>query len=72
MTTDTWDRERVAALKSGRYFVLKPKGNDAYARASRLAMLEYAEAIREENPDLAGELEEWASREVPATKVHEP
>jgi len=41
-------------------FVLKPKGSNAYARASRAAMLTYAKEIRRENPELAEELLAWS------------
>ena len=46
-----------------KYFVLKPRGTDAYAQASQTAMYAYARAIKEENPVLAYELESWAARE---------
>jgi hypothetical protein len=46
-----------------RYFVLKPKGTDRYAKASRAAMRRYAKLIQEENPELAQDLREWAERE---------
>ena len=46
-----------------KYFVLKPRGNDPYAAASRAAMHQYADCIEDENPDLATELKEWADRE---------
>lgn len=45
-----------------KYFVLKPKGDDVYARASRNAMGVYAATIREANFDLAEELEAWVCR----------
>lgn len=48
-----------------KYFVLKPHGDDAYAKASRAAMRAYANHIAEENPDLRDELREWADRETP-------
>ena len=50
-----------------KYFVLKPKGADAHAHASRAAMYSYADALNEEDDDqaqLAQELRAWASREV--------
>lgn len=47
-----------------KYFVLKPKGNDAYARASRAAMRTYAKAIRPDNAELADALVKWARREI--------
>ena len=46
-----------------KYFVLKPKGNDKYAFASRQAMLIYSELIKEVNPVLAKNLKEWSTRE---------
>lgn len=46
-----------------KYFVLKPKGGDAYAAASRKAMRTYATMIKQENPELAKELREWADSE---------
>lgn len=52
----------MAGLYS-KYFVLKPRGNDLYAAASRRAMLEYADVIWQENPELAEGLREWVSRE---------
>ncbi len=45
-----------------KYFVLKPGGVSPYAKASRMAMREYAKAIAEENPDLARELKEWTDQ----------
>ena len=46
-----------------KYFVLKPRGNDDYATASREAMRAYAEVIEECNPSLAVDLRQWAHRE---------
>lgn len=46
-----------------KYFVLKPAGDDVYARASRAAMMAYAQAIREENADLGKKLMDWVSTE---------
>ena len=46
-----------------KYFVLKPSGDNAYARASREAMIAYAIAIKLENKKLADELREWSRRE---------
>lgn len=46
-----------------KYFVLKPHGTDAYAKASRSAMHRYARMIQAENPQLAEEVSEWAERE---------
>ena len=49
-----------------KYFVLKPKGDDEYARASRLAMSAYADAIEQENAELAAELNAWTEKEAAA------
>ncbi len=46
-----------------KYFVLKPKGTDPYAKASRTAMHAYAKAIADENPEFAKELISWAAKE---------
>ncbi|MDE2442009.1 MAG: hypothetical protein KGP14_13380 [Betaproteobacteria bacterium] len=46
-----------------KYFVLKPAGDDAYAKASRAAMRQYARLIREENQGLHDDLVAWADRE---------
>ena len=45
------------------YFVLKPGSKDpAHARASRTAMLEYADTIEVTHPSLAGSLRVWVQR----------
>lgn len=49
-----------------KYFVLKPKGSDAYAKASRKAMGTYAASIVDENPELADQIIEWIVRETKA------
>jgi len=46
-----------------KYFVLKPKGTDAYAKASRAAMNQFSKMIREENPELANDLLDWQMNE---------
>jgi hypothetical protein len=46
-----------------KYFVLKPKGDDPYAAASRKAMEAYADAIKRENPRLARALISWVECE---------
>lgn len=48
-----------------KYFVLKPNGDDAYAKSSRAAMRAYADHIAEENPELCEELRAWADKETP-------
>ena len=46
-----------------KYFVLKPKGVDIYARSSRRAMRAYAQLVRQENPQFAEEVRAWADKE---------
>jgi len=46
-----------------KYFVLKPRGTDVYAKASRAAMRSYANIIRRDNVALSDALREWADRE---------
>lgn len=46
-----------------KYFILKPKGTNEYAKASRAAMRRYARVISSTNEELAKELLEWAERE---------
>jgi hypothetical protein len=46
-----------------KYFVLKPKGSDEYALASRGAMRKYASLIHRTNPELASGLTAWAEQE---------
>jgi hypothetical protein len=57
-----WRSEMSAGLEL-RYFVLKPKGRDEYARASRTAMRAYADSIESVNEQLAQDLREWARLE---------
>tara|TARA_R100001086_G_C11665014_1_gene211318 strand:- start:124 stop:315 length:192 start_codon:yes stop_codon:yes gene_type:complete len=47
-----------------KYFVLKPEGKTPYHVASRRAMRSYAAAIKDENPELAFKLREWADSEA--------
>lgn len=47
-----------------KYFVLKPKGTNIYAKASRIAMHTYARVIAMENPELAEGLISWAFTET--------
>jgi len=47
-----------------KYFVLKPKGTDIYAVASRKAMITYAQIISKENPQLSDDLILWAGEEA--------
>lgn len=46
-----------------KYFVLKPKGHNPYAKASRAAMEAYAFQITEENPILASNIRAWIKKE---------
>lgn len=47
-----------------KYFVLKPEGNNPYAKASRGAMHRYATLIETENPALADDLRDWITDET--------
>jgi len=47
-----------------KYFVLKPRGNDIYALASRKAMMVYSQAILKENHQLAIDLAGWVEKEA--------
>jgi len=42
-----------------KYFVLNPFKNNAYGRASRIALIVYAKSIRQENKELAKDLTKW-------------
>lgn len=53
-----------------KYFVLKPHGTDAYARASRAAMVRYATFITDTNPELADALYKWANEEGEAAEAN--
>lgn len=46
-----------------KYFVLKPRGMDWHAHASRMALVAYAEAIKGHEPELAKELMAWVDKE---------
>lgn len=50
-----------------KYFVLNPTKRDRYGKASRQAMMAYAEAIKNYNPTLAKDLVEWVHREIERT-----
>ena len=52
-----------------KYFVLKPKGNSNFAAASRVAMIAYADSIRNTDSDLARQLTDWANNETEATNA---
>ena len=53
---------RTAGLEM-KYFVVKPRGNNEFAKASRNAMRAYAASIRHHDPVFAGDLSEWVERE---------
>ena len=57
-----------------KYFVLKPRSKeigDIHAKASRLALEEYARIIRDEDPSLADSIREWVLDEtVRAMRMH--
>lgn len=53
-----------------KYFVLKPKGDDIYARASRKAMRVYASTIQQEDSQFAHELRAWADEEWQNTEEY--
>lgn len=52
-----------------KYFVLKPKGKDQYAVASRKALIAYADIISSENSLLAKELRDWVNKEIDNSKI---
>jgi hypothetical protein len=45
-----------------KYFVLNPYKDDAYGRASRAAIREYAAYIEHENKVLSDELDHWVNQ----------
>ena len=47
-----------------KYFVLKPRGDDVYAAASRVAIRAYAGRIYNDNPELSEQLNAWAAKEA--------
>ncbi len=53
-----------------KYFVLKPRGGDPHARASREAMKAYAHSIREHDPDLYRDLIDWVWVETQEANEH--
>jgi len=46
-----------------KYFVVKPKGDNPYAKASRVAIKAYAKSIEDENPQLCHDLCMWEIEE---------
>ena len=46
-----------------KYFVVKPRGEDIHAAASRRAIHAYAKVIKPTNPGFAQALTDWASQE---------
>jgi len=51
-----------------KYFVLKPRGNDPHAIASRAAMLVYADTVSWTHPQLAKDLRSWVRGEEQLVK----
>lgn len=51
-----------------KYFILKPKGTDVYAKASRAAMLAYAGEIEKENHPFAVDIVHWVAEEEDKAK----
>jgi hypothetical protein len=47
-----------------KYFVLKPRGTDLFARASRAAMFRYAKEIMEQEPIFSKQVWDWAAKEM--------
>ena len=45
-----------------KYFVLNPTKRGPYGRASRAALLRYAQVIGRQNPQLEKELKDWHQR----------
>lgn len=43
-----------------KYFVLKPRGSDAYAKASRTALRVFSTEMEQDDPALAAQLKRWA------------
>ena len=50
-----------------KYFVLKPKGTNPFAKASRVALLAYADTIRPHNKGLAEDILRWVRKERSAS-----
>lgn len=55
-----------------KYFVLKPTGRSAWAKASRTAMRVFAVEIEATEPELAGSLKQWAYAEERKINTEEP
>ncbi len=56
---------------SMKYFVVKPRGEDIYAKSSRTAIHAYAKVIKPTNPGFAQALIDWASQEGALAYVKE-
>lgn len=52
-----------------KYFVLKPSGDSAWARASRAAMRVFAAEIEQDNFQLAAEIKQWTYEEERKLKM---
>ena len=49
---------------NSKYFVLKPSGDDIYARASRMAMYRYAYEIKDVDHKLSDDIRKWCDSEI--------
>ena len=47
-----------------KYYVLKPKGNDQFAVASRAAMRTFAQSMHGHNNELSADVKAWAEKEA--------
>jgi len=52
-----------------KYFVLKPKGNNMYAEASRRALEAYARHILDDDPEFAKHLIKWIKEEEKSSEI---
>ena len=48
-----------------KYFVLKPKGTDQFAKASRAAMRTFAQSMHGHDNELSDYVKAWAESETP-------
>jgi hypothetical protein len=52
-----------------KYFVLEPKGNSQYAKASREALISYANSIEEFDSSLSDSLKSWVDNEEHQSQI---
>ncbi len=62
MSTQKKEKEQRGLVM--KYFVLKPRGDDEYAQASRAALAAYAGVIAPRNPKMAQEIRDWVREEL--------